>query len=195
MKRSIVAALAILAFGTLVTTAHAQTLVTPPAWLNTSVGAITDRDLAYNPATGNLLLTRTSPAILRLKSSDGTSAGADMDLTGVSGGTYTVSGIAVLDDGTIFVCNYVTGSQSAIPLKIYQWNNETGQATMVASVTGEFIKAIHAEAATCAPLFKTDTYGDSCHGFLMEACGTDAQAKTERKRAIDDTIAFFNAHK
>ena len=80
MKRSIVAALAILAFGTLVTTARAQTLVTPPAWLNTSVGATTDRDLAYNPATGNLLLTRSSPAILRLKSSDGTSAGADMDL-------------------------------------------------------------------------------------------------------------------
>ena len=136
MKRSIVAALAILAFGTLVTTAHAQTLVTPPAWLNTSVGATTDRDLAYNPATGNLLLTRSSPAILRLKSSDGTSAGADMDLTGVSGGTLTVSGIAVLDDGTIFACNYVTGAQSATPLKIYQWNNETGQATMVASVTG-----------------------------------------------------------
>src|SRR5258708_12722912 len=66
----------------------AQTLVSTPAWQNTSVGSTIDRDMAYNPATGNLLLVQNTPAILRLKPSNGTSPRPNLNTSLLSPGTF-----------------------------------------------------------------------------------------------------------
>jgi autotransporter-associated beta strand protein len=104
---------------------QAQSLIPTPAWQNTAVGSTIDRDMAFNPTTGNLLLVQNTPALVRIKSSDGTSAGANMDVTGLNVGTFKLSGIAVQSDGTIYGCNYVGGAQSTTPLNVYMWANES----------------------------------------------------------------------
>src|SRR5690242_5194677 len=101
--------------GALLSTSHAQTLVS--RWQNTSIGATSSRQLAYNPTTGNLLQVFTTPKIVRLKGVDGTSAGADMDMTGVSGGQEQLRGICVQADGTIWACDYVLGASTTQTLK------------------------------------------------------------------------------
>ncbi len=112
---------------------HAQTLV--QKWRNPAPGSTTARHMAYNQATGHLLLVNSvGPTISLFKSSDGTADGT-VSVTGVAGGTFTLNGIATLPDGTIFACNYVTGAQSTSPLKIYKWLDETDQnPTVVASL-------------------------------------------------------------
>ena len=128
----VIGPICLVAIAAAISPAHAQTLV--PKWQNSAVGDPINRDMAYNPATGNLLLVKNTAAVLRFNSVDGTSAGADLDTNGVSGGTFRLSGIAVLADGTIFGCNYVTGAQSTSPLKIYQWSSEAGTPTLLTSL-------------------------------------------------------------
>lgn len=58
---------------------------------------------------------------------DGTT-GADrrmLNTTGISGGTYPLSQIAVASDGAIHAANLVTPSGASNPFRIYRWANET----------------------------------------------------------------------
>ena len=88
----------------------------------------TERGLAYNPATGNLVLvSRAGGNNIRIV--DGTT-GVDLgglDNTGITGGTFAVNMAGVTDDGAIFVCNLSTSATSNF--KVYKWDSETTGAT------------------------------------------------------------------
>ncbi len=83
----------------------------------------TERGLAYNPVTGNLVLvSRAGGNNVRVL--DGIS-GADLgglDATGITGGTFAINMAGVGDDGAIYVGNLSTSATS--PFKIYKWDSE-----------------------------------------------------------------------
>jgi len=90
------------------------------------------RSIAYNKGTNHLLVaTRTGgPRIVVLHATTGDSL-AQLNISGVSGGTYVVNKVAVAEDGVIYACNFETGSS----LKIYRWQSESSAPTVAASLT------------------------------------------------------------
>jgi len=94
----------------------------------------TERGMAYNPATGNLVLvSRAGGNNARILSG---STGADQGALNlgsgvISGGTFQVNQIGISDDGQIYVanlttiCNANSTNASKTPLKIYRWANES----------------------------------------------------------------------
>lgn len=137
--------------------AHAQTVINTPIWKKDALAATATgagdwhrfdnntRGMAYNPATGNLLVVSRSIGlrIIRLNAATGDSVGV-LDVTGITGGTFALSLIDVTPTGRIFAANLTTnpaGNPNATPvvnpnpLKIYTWENET--ATPVVAYSGD----------------------------------------------------------
>lgn len=99
-----------------------------------------ERGLAYNPATGNLLLVSRSTAGNGIRILDGAS-GADLGAlnqgTGViSGGTFAINMVGVSSAGAIYVGNLTTNASTGA-FKVYSWSSETAAAPVTAlSYTG-----------------------------------------------------------
>lgn len=94
----------------------------------------TQRGLAYNPATGNLLLVNRAGAlsINVLNSNTGDDLGTLNQGSGIiTGGTFAGSMIGVAEDGAIYMGNLTVQSTTS-PFKIYRWANETSAAPTVA---------------------------------------------------------------
>jgi hypothetical protein len=125
-----------LAFAGFLTTAQAQTgpaLV--PKWTNTTVFAnqASVNGGAFNPATGHLLVCQasSSPASIVIC---GPLAGArigTLNTNGVSGGTYTLSGLAIDASGVIYASSYASGGCS-----LYSWANESAAPVNFANPGG-----------------------------------------------------------
>ena len=83
----------------------------------------TERGLAWNPTTGNLVLaSRAGGNNVRVL--DGTT-GADLggfDVTGITGGTFAINMAGIGDDGAIYVGNLSTSATSNF--KVYKWDSE-----------------------------------------------------------------------
>ena len=99
--------------------------------------ARTERGLAYNPVTGNLVLvSRANVAgvgnnIRILSGATGADLGG-LDPSGITGGTFPVNMCAVADDGSIYVANLAIFNATTNPtplFKIYRWNDEVTGAT------------------------------------------------------------------
>jgi len=107
-----------------------------PTWFDT--GHLT-RGFAYGNVDGNDRLYVVSRnggnMVYILNALTGEDIGT-LSTTGVSGGTYNVSDIAVTDDGVIFLCN-LTINSSTSGLKVYRWDSESEDPTMVIDWTGE----------------------------------------------------------
>ncbi len=90
------------------------------------------RSIALNKVTNHLLVaTRTGGhRIVALNAAKGDSVG-QLDMTGVSGGTYHLNKVGVADDGVIYACNLNIGSG----LKIYRWADEAALPTVAADTT------------------------------------------------------------
>ena len=91
-----------------------------------------ERGVAYNPATGHVLLVSRSDNEIHIFDGQtgaeiGTLARGDI----IAGGTFTTSLIGVTDDGVIYVANLTTGSGTT-PFKVYRWANETAEAPTIA---------------------------------------------------------------
>jgi hypothetical protein len=114
----------------------------PPIVLEEAVWAITPgqvpwllpagntmRGGAYNLATDHVLVVSRAPglAIHVLHPANGTSLGT-MDVTGVAGGTFALSEIAVTDDGQIFGANLTLDGQS---IRIYRWADQWAAPALV----------------------------------------------------------------
>lgn len=93
----------------------------------------TQRGLAYNPATGNLLLASRSPqnAIVVLEANTGaekhqlrTTTADDPPLPIFSGGTLLLNMIGVSEDGVVYAANLVTDA-SAAAFRLYRWDNDS----------------------------------------------------------------------
>ena len=108
----------------------------------------TERGIAWNPATGNVLLTsRTggSNHVSVINGATGADLGAlsNLDPNGtnvIAFGTLALQHVRADEDGVIYACNLSGGSAST--LKIYRWNSEqdglTNGPVVAFSLTGLF---------------------------------------------------------
>jgi hypothetical protein len=93
-----------------------------------------ERGIAYNPATGDLLLvSRTGgPSIRVLNGLTGVETGTmTVDAT-ITGGTFVLSMIGASDDGVIYAANLTTNATTS-PYKVYRWANQTAAPTVAFS--------------------------------------------------------------
>lgn len=92
----------------------------------------TQRGMAYNAATGNLLLVNRSGgvSINKIRASDGADMGTLSLGSGiVTGGTFTANLIGVADDGAIYLGNLAVPTSPALAaFKLYKWDNEAASA-------------------------------------------------------------------
>ncbi|NUN69149.1 MAG: T9SS type A sorting domain-containing protein [Bacteroidetes bacterium] len=109
-----------------------------PQWFKRPFGGGTGdlvRGMAFNPATGHVLVaTRDSAykAIMILDGANGDTLGR-LDMTGVAtgAGTFPFNRVAVSGDGRIYTMNLQTAVSKTAPVRIYTWANE-GAAPIVA---------------------------------------------------------------
>jgi hypothetical protein len=80
------------------------------------------RSLAFNPATGNVLLGNGTGVSI-LDGSTGVRTGF-FNMTGVSGGALAFNQVMATSDGQVFGTNLSSSSNSASPFKVYRWANE-----------------------------------------------------------------------
>ncbi len=94
-------------------------------------GSNTERGIAYNPATGHVLVVsrNESTKVIVLDGATGSYVGT-MDVTGVSGGTFALNMIDVGEDGTIYAANLTTSS-TASPFKVYRWASEAAAPQLI----------------------------------------------------------------
>ncbi len=88
------------------------------------------RSLAFNPATSNLLVVSRAQtnAVIVLNALTGAEKhGLAIDASVVSGGTFALNQIAVTDDGVVLGANLTTAAASPL-FNIYRWDND-GPAT------------------------------------------------------------------
>jgi hypothetical protein len=124
-------------------TTHAQDVLSETVW-SIEAAAVDDasawfrndnntRGIAYNKATGNLLIFSRSGGLkpVILDAATGDSLGA-LDVTGISGGTFPASLIDVSPDGRIFAANLTTNAETS-PLRVYSWANETAAPKLIYS--------------------------------------------------------------
>lgn len=89
----------------------------------------TERGLAYNKATSNLLLvSRAAGTELWVLDGETGDEKYFMDTLDVSGGTFALSLVGVGDDGTVYGANLST-STSTVNFKIYRWADD-GEDTL-----------------------------------------------------------------
>ena len=152
-----------MAVALLVSTAQAQTLVLK--WRNSGVGNAGNRGMAYNPVTGNLLLVQ-SGQILRYKSSDSSSGGANLNTADINtGGLLRLCGVAADADGAVYATSYNYGAST---IYLYKWDSEdaTSQTTLWSGTYGTGTERIG------AILTVTGTGNDA--KFIVAGNGTSA---------------------
>jgi hypothetical protein len=83
----------------------------------------TARGLAYNAAADEVYVINTSQvAVNVLDGATGTNKGT-LNITGVSGGNFTLDKIGVAADGAIYAGNVQTSVSASAPFKLYRWAN------------------------------------------------------------------------
>lgn len=93
-----------------------------------SPGSPTERGLAFNPATGHLILvSRNGNSIRLLDSISGADIGALNQEGVVTGGIFSMNMAAAGTDGAVYVANLTTNGATggSAPFKIYKWNSES----------------------------------------------------------------------
>jgi hypothetical protein len=93
----------------------------------------TQRGIAYNPATGHVLIANRAggSSINIIDGTTGADLGALQGIGDVTGGTFAINMIGAADDGAIYVGNLTTNSTTS-PFKIYRWADESSAAPTVA---------------------------------------------------------------
>lgn len=95
----------------------------------------TQRGVAYNPASGHVLVANRagSLSVNILDSATGQDVGT-LDMTGISGGTFALNLVNVAADGAIYAGNLTIDSMgTAGPYKLYKWANESAVPQLVYS--------------------------------------------------------------
>jgi hypothetical protein len=106
---------------------NADTLNAPGKWFTNDNNT---RGIAYNAATGNLLVvSRTGGVNIRVIRASTGEVLSQLNVTGVAGGTFAASLIDVTPNGRIFVANLTLNATTG-PLKIYTWANEGATPTV-----------------------------------------------------------------
>lgn len=104
-----------------------------PSWLSSS--ASTERGLAYGFINNNHRLYVVSrPNSLILDAQTGDVIG-NLNISGITGGTFTLNDIEVTEDGKIIAANLTT-SASTSAFKVYKWDNETSTPDVIIQYSG-----------------------------------------------------------
>jgi uncharacterized lipoprotein YddW (UPF0748 family) len=93
-----------------------------------------ERGMAYNPARHHVLVASRTKDIYVLNAENGHDL-HQMDMTGVSGGTYSLLLIGSSDDGVIFAGNLATSS--AQDFKLYRWANDDSNTVATVAYSGD----------------------------------------------------------
>lgn len=110
----------------------------------------TERGVAINPATGNvLLLSRAGgPQVYVLNGDDGSDGSAELgaprtlsqaDADGnfpIAGGTFSLNLVAAAEDGAIYAANLTLDTVNT-PFKIYRWANESTDTPVAVAFEGD----------------------------------------------------------
>jgi hypothetical protein len=137
----------------------------------------TERGAAYNPATDNVVVvSRAAGLSLRILHAGTGEERGTMNVTGISGGTFALSEIAITEDGQIFAANLTTDA-AASPARIYRWRNERAMPELV------FSGALPAPSAN----WTAGRYGD---GIGVYGSGDDVDVYLGGSN--NDTIVRFN---
>lgn len=92
-------------------------------------GGTLQRGLTYNPANNHLyLVDRNGGTFVRILDGNTGALLGNLDVTGVTGGTFTLNMIDVADDGTIYAANLSISATSNF--KVYRWANEAAVPTV-----------------------------------------------------------------
>ncbi|MCE9557971.1 MAG: PEP-CTERM sorting domain-containing protein [Armatimonadetes bacterium] len=94
----------------------------------------TERSLAYNKATGNVLVVSRNAGTSMKIVNGTTGAATSQALTGISGGTFAANTVGVSSDGQVFVTNMVSAMGGTSFYKVYRYANEAGLAAAAANV-------------------------------------------------------------
>lgn len=104
-----------------------------PAWMSPT--ASTERGLAYGFINNNHRLYVVSrPNVLILDAQTGDVVG-NLNISGISGGTFTLNDVEVTDDGKIIASNLTTNAQSS-PFRIYKWDDEASIPQLIIEYSG-----------------------------------------------------------
>lgn len=99
-----------------------------PTWFSPSSN--TERGFAYNPITDKLyIVSRNAGLFVKIVSANDGSDVGELNLTGVSGGTYLLNDIESGDDGVLYGCNLVIDLAGVF--KIYKWVNDAATPVVV----------------------------------------------------------------
>ncbi len=107
------------------------------------------RGLAFDPITGELIFVDTESGsggssfvqgqIVTIDGTYGTNI-AGLNLTGIAGGSYADSPVAVDDDGAVYVANQVTDS-SISPVIVYRWDSVNSTSPPVVVFSNNIVPA------------------------------------------------------
>lgn len=93
-------------------------------------------------ATSLVICSRTSaPAVYVVDAATGAQV-RTLDLTGVSGGVFTLNAVAVAGDGVVYVGNLINTAGSGAGLKLYQWANDAA-ATVPTQIANDTATITH----------------------------------------------------
>jgi hypothetical protein len=152
----------------------------------------TQRGLAYNPATGHLLVVNRSGglSVNILDAATGDDVG-ELDLTDVGGagnGLFAGNMIGVADDGAIYMGNLTTAAGTNGDFRVYRWQNEAAIPTLA------FSGAPLADARMGDSL---DVFGSGANTRLAAGYHTAPAVAGNNSFAIldtDDGVNFTAAH-
>ena len=95
-----------------------------------------ERGLACNPVTRRLLLvSRNGPHVYVLNADSGADL-HELNVTGVSGGTYALLMIGVADDGAVYAGN-LTAAGTTTAFKLYRWADDSPATVPTVAYSGD----------------------------------------------------------
>ncbi len=98
----------------------------------------TERGLAYNRYTTNVLLVSRNPTdqVVALDALTGAEK-YFLNVSGVSGGTFPLNTVHVADDGVVYTIGLTTAASPGLPLKIYTWATDDSNTIPSAVFSGD----------------------------------------------------------
>jgi hypothetical protein len=145
----------------------------------------TERGIAYNPTNNHVYLVSRA-GTLRVAILDG-DTGAEigfLNTAGISGGTFSLSTIAVAEDGAIYGANLITSGNG---FKIYRWTDES--SFPVAVFSGVITNAVATNAFRWGD--NIDIRGSGTNTEIIVACGDSVLAGI--LHPTDDTVTSFSS--
>ena len=104
-----------------------------PSWLSPT--ASTERGLAYGYINNNHRLYVVSrPNVLILDAQTGDVVG-NLNISGITGGTFTLNDVEVTEDGKIIAANLTTNAQTSA-FKVYKWDDESSAPQLIIEYAG-----------------------------------------------------------